>query len=80
MGCVRINIKVWIKFTEKKNLQHYRWRNRFSRNFYILLLRPKTVLLLKEFIVKYSPFIPGIQQAGQMVKMNRKTTQHPRCI
>ncbi len=28
-----------------------------EKTFYIILLRPKTVLLLKEFIVKYSPFI-----------------------
>lgn len=40
--------------------------------FCTILLRPKTVLLLKEFIVKYSPFIQ--HNFGQMVKMNRKTT------
>lgn len=68
MLCIRINIIVWTN--EKPSTL---WRNRFPKSFfYIILLRPKTVLLLKEFIVKYSPFIQ--HNFGQMVKMNRKTT------
>lgn len=42
---------------DKKPSKHYVEKPVFEENFYIILLHPKTVLLLKEFIVKYSPFI-----------------------